>query len=399
MTKEQRITLFRYVTQRFALDRFEDKALVNLQRFYKKARKQTLADIQKAIKRDLNHPSRIRLQALLKEIDTAILLLTQKISKPVIEAVAEAGVYSYKNTNAILSWDGKVDGFNNVAMSAGQIASLVETKAIGDKTINKWMWDAVNADKEALKAEISAARIRGVGYKKLMRELPDKYDKLFKDDTARNNLETVVKSYIQAINAKSHKDIYEANREVIKEVEWSAIMENGNTATGRGTCPRCMALDGRTFPSVALGAPLPLHPRCRCMYVPVTKTWKELGFDVEERKFQEKKWAERNHNYKPGQEFPGQDGIWPRQRLAYGLAEGDYASFWANIGKTRGLDAKAARKWQDNAIGPVRANLVREGVVDFQDIIYKNGNLIPLKTLVKDTDALKLARKRTTQEK
>lgn len=367
MTKEQTIILYRYVTQRYAIDRFEDAAIKDLLRFYNAARKAVMRDIQKAIKKNLNQPSRIRLQRLFKEIDSMILALTDKITKPVVDAVSEAGAYSYKNTASILSWDGKVDGFNNVALSAGQIAALVSKEEIGGHTIDGWLWSALNAENKALKAEVSAARIRGVGYKKLISELGSRYDHLFSGNQVANNLETVVKSYIQSVNAKSHKDLYEANRDVMNEVEWSAIMENGNTATGRGTCPRCMALDGQTFPSVAKGPTCPLHPRCRCMYIPVTKTWRELGFDIDEMDKEYNKWYERSPS---------------RKRLAYGLTDKNFKGFWK--GKPDW--------WQDNAIGPVRANLVRDGVVEFEDIIYKNGNLIPLNQLV-DKEALTEARK------
>ncbi len=357
--------------QRYALDRYEDEALRELQRMYRNAKNSVLRDINRAAKRGLNQPSRLRLQSLLKEIDANILALTQKLSGTVAEVVGEAGAYSYTNTSAILSWDGKVEGFNNVALSANQISTLVTGEKLGPYDLDGWLWTALNAENKALKAEIGAAKVRGIGYKKLMGELGSRYDNLFSGEAVKQNLETVVKSYIQSVNAKAHKDLYEANPEVIDEVEWSAIMENGNTSTGRGTCPRCMALDGQRYPTVAKGPTCPLHPRCRCMYVPVTKSWKDLGFDIEERKALDKKWTERS------------EGI-SKKKLAYGLTDKDFAGFW----KTK------PKYWQDNAIGPVRANLVRGGYVDFNKIVYKNGNLIPLDKLGVSQEELALARRR-----
>lgn len=357
MNKEQTIQTYRFISQRYALDRFEDAALEDLLKYYKTAKKKVQKDIKAAIAKGLNYPSQRRLHSLYKEIDQLILTLTDKISKPVVEAVGEAGVYSYKNTNAIMSWDNKVDGYNNVALSSNQIASLVSVEELGGDTVDGWLWNALNSENKALKSEISAARIRGVSYKKLMSELGDKYNDLFTGNRVQDNLETVVKSYIQTVNSKAHKDIYEANRNIIKEVEWSAILENGNVSSGKGTCPRCMALDGQTFSSVANGPSCPLHPRCRCMYLPVTLTWEDLDLDVEEMDKAYNKWYERSPS---------------RKRLAYGLTDKNFARFWKD----------KLPYWQDNAIGPVRANLIRDGVVKFQDIVYKNGNLIPLKKLV-----------------
>jgi len=376
MNKEQTITLYRYVNQRYALDRFEDAALDELLRYYNVAKKGALKDISRAIKRNYNHRSRARLTALLAEIDLRIETLTKKITKPVAEAVGEAGAYSYRNTNAILSWDGALDGFNNVALSAGQIEALVIGEKLVDKNLQGWLWDALTAENGALKAEIAAGRIRGVGYKKLLSELGSRYDNLLSSKGNEQNLETVVKSYIQSMNAKAHKDIYEANRDVIKGVEWSAIMENGNTKTGRGTCPRCMALDGMEYSSVAVGPSCPLHPRCRCMYLPVTKSWKELGFGNEEREglnTKYKKWYERSPS---------------RKRLAYGLSDEGYEWFWRH----------QPEKWQNNAIGLVRANLVREGLIPFQAIVYKNGNLIPVERMVKMKGVYKGVNDKTLSE-
>jgi len=51
-------------------------------------------------------------------------------------------------------------------------------------------------------------------------------------------------------------------------------------------CLRCAALDGKVYKYIDgtdhNGPVLPLHPNCRCTYVPIVKSWKELGIDAAE---------------------------------------------------------------------------------------------------------------------
>ena len=63
------------------------------------------------------------------------------------------------------------------------------------------------------------------------------------------------------------------NTAILEEWEWHAAL------SGR-TCPSCLAMHGTRHP---ITDPGPLdHPSGRCARVTVTKSWKDLGFDIEE---------------------------------------------------------------------------------------------------------------------
>lgn len=59
-----------------------------------------------------------------------------------------------------------------------------------------------------------------------------------------------------------------ANRDVIAGVEWFASLSFD-------TCASCLANHGRRFSASYV---MESHPNCRCVLVPVTKSWAELGF-------------------------------------------------------------------------------------------------------------------------
>ncbi len=312
-------------------------------------------------------PTTARLKAVLRDADNMIRVLTDKLTKPIAQATGEAGAFSYKDTNRILSWDDRVPGYDNVSRSATQIASMVQDEKLGGKYLDDWLWSAMREENSALKAETASAMIRGTGYKELMTELGGRYDNMLSAKGNKQNIETVTKSYIQSANAMAHEEIYEANKDVMEGVEWSAIMENGNVTTGRGTCPRCAALDGAKYDSVAKAPNCPLHPRCRCMLLPITKSWKELlgdDFDIPEMEEVYNKWYIRS---------PG------RKILQKGTIEGNYADWWLTRGK----------KFQDESVGPTRANMIRQGDILMADLVDKHGNLILLKDFGAKTITIK----------
>jgi hypothetical protein len=64
-----------------------------------------------------------------------------------------------------------------------------------------------------------------------------------------------------------------ANLDVLTEWEWSANLD-------RRTCPSCLSKHGQRFPLEEDGPQD--HQQGRCARIPVTKTWRELGFNIDE---------------------------------------------------------------------------------------------------------------------
>lgn len=101
-------------------------------------------------------------------------------------------------------------------------------------------------------------------------------------DLSRRNAETLVHTSVQSVANTTREKIFDDNNDVMSGKEWSSALD-------RKTCPTCGALDGKRWTtdgkpikhSMAYRAP-PNHWRCRCSCIPVLKTWKELGINMDE---------------------------------------------------------------------------------------------------------------------
>jgi len=76
-----------------------------------------------------------------------------------------------------------------------------------------------------------------------------------------------------------NKAIYDENIDVIKGLEFCAVLDDR-------TCIVCGSRDGKIYyynqnPPGPFDTP-PLHPLCRCVFCPLTKSWRELGVNADE---------------------------------------------------------------------------------------------------------------------
>ncbi len=359
MTRQEEIILARQMDMFHKIHTFEGQAIKELTAQYKEMVKSLSAEIEIAYRlKPHRYWTNDRLVNLLAEAQMMVATLDATLVDNIASAIGDVGVYAYKGTNAIMSWDGKVNGFNNFALSKAQIIQLVTEQKMGGKTMSEWVGSTLSKDFDDIKSAIIQGQLKGYGYGKTLRQLTAALG-LKQGDPAIRNLETVIKTYTQTMAVKAQQDVFETNKKFIPELEWSAIMENGNTSTGSGTCPRCMALDGRTWKTDNHNRPnCPLHGRCRCMLLPKELTWEELGIDgVAELEEDYKPWTIRAEETK--------------DVMYWGGIKGNYADWW----RTRSL------KFQNNAIGPRRAELVRSGKVQFKNLVDDDGNLINIKDL------------------
>ncbi len=102
-------------------------------------------------------------------------------------------------------------------------------------------------------------------------------------DVSRRNAESLVRTSIMTVSNDTRQSVFENHADIIKSLEWVATLD------GR-TCPRCAVRDGKRWTLIDKKpinhsipfSRIPIHFNDRCVMVPVTKTFKELGININE---------------------------------------------------------------------------------------------------------------------
>jgi SPP1 gp7 family putative phage head morphogenesis protein len=101
-------------------------------------------------------------------------------------------------------------------------------------------------------------------------------------DVSRRNAEALVRTSVQTVANDTREKLFNNHGDVIASKEWNAALD-------LRTCPTCGPRDGKrwTLDNTPIGHAIPYsvppkHWRCRCSMVPVLKTWRELGININE---------------------------------------------------------------------------------------------------------------------
>lgn len=344
-----------FIDQKEKLSDFENKSIDGLAKLLKPIFLKSIKQI------DIKKPK--------KEINRIAKIL-EKLTLPILIESAE---FSFRTTNQILSLGGRIKDYEPVVYKKAQLKKIIKKNNIGDLNLKNWF---KNVPIKILERPIIDGISKGYSYDKIIRNLSESVKK----KVGVSELRTIVVSYSQALNAKSRIESLQKNKKLIETIEWSAIMENGNTKTGRGTCPRCMALDGIQYEINDLKPPLPLHPLCRCMFIPVMKdfSWLEQKGYIDKKGLSElnnsakrnkKNWyggkpiAEKlSPERKKGVRRYTERNLKTRRRLAYGITDKNFSSFFFSKNK----------KWRKNAVGKEREKLLSKKIISFDELVIND---------------------------
>ncbi len=255
----------------YRLDQFTNSQLEGINKSVARARREISTKLA-----TINPESKFtkqRLSILAEELQDLTVATRAQITGKIENTVIEAGAAAYSKHAEIMSFGGLVPNFNNVSLTAVQLKSIANTP-VGGKLLKEWVDTSFNANiVDTFKSEITTGMLKGESYRNLVKRFKTEAFTGFERD-----LEALTRTHVQSINTKAMSDTMHANADIMKGWKWSAVAENRS-------CIRCISLDakGEIYP-IDGGPEIPLHINCRCFPEPITKTFRELGVDIDEVK-------------------------------------------------------------------------------------------------------------------
>lgn len=157
--------------------------------------------------------------------------------------------------------------------------------------------------------------------------------------TTTREAESVIRTAVNEISNRAHLETYEQNGDITEEYEYTAVLDSRTTLV-------CASLDGRRFryddPDRRVP---PQHWRCRSSTTAVIK-WAELGIE------------------------PPDEGTRASQ----------FGQVKASLHFERWL-RQQSKSWQDEFLGPARAELFRAGKVGLRDLVRRDNSIVTIAEL------------------
>ncbi len=159
-----------------------------------------------------------------------------------------------------------------------KLRSIMANRPISGKTILQWFDGMPLQTIEAVNEQLRQGILAGESVNDLMRRIRGRRENGFKDGIIGRQgqqAENLVRTGVMKASNDARAQFHEANKEVIKGFEWVLTLDDR-------TCEICAAGEAQNPYPAERPPQLPAHIKCRCVFVAVTKSWEELGIDLEE---------------------------------------------------------------------------------------------------------------------
>ena len=271
------------ILHRVRLQRFEGGAVRDSVRAYRKATDPILAKLTKferqlASGKPLSAAQRNQIVRLRQRLGNEIRKLRKTLNGGIQQSLFEAGIAESKATTRAFAGALPVDELGNAIIDVKEITDAAVRSYI-NAPIRGLSWvermdSHMIETYDAIDGALSSAISEGASMDNTVRLLQAATNKV---NVTKNELVTLARTEIQRVSNRVAQQTYTDNSDVVGGVQYLAVLDSR-------TCLICAPFHNQVFDMTSngehAGPDLPQHPRCRCFYAPVVKSWQELDFDI-----------------------------------------------------------------------------------------------------------------------
>jgi SPP1 gp7 family putative phage head morphogenesis protein len=162
--------------------------------------------------------------------------------------------------------------------SEDQIESLIMNQPLSGKPINEWFNNISTKTVQDINQQIRLGLLSGESPDDIALRIRGKKSDNYHGaiyNTSLKNAKAIARTAVINANNIASTEFYKKNQNIIKHEDWVITLDTR-------TCPICMRAEAGAPYEVGKGPKPPLHLNCRCVRVAVTKSFRELGLNIED---------------------------------------------------------------------------------------------------------------------
>lgn len=232
--------------------------------------------VERLLQADVSTLSRTRMERLLAEmrriIDTAYMDATGALRLDLEGLAQYEGEYQLDLFKRVLPVR-----YEATLPSAEQILAAVNSRPFQGKLLKDVYSELGASAFRKVRDTIRGGFVEGRATDQIVRDLRGRAVNGYRDGVLSQNrraVEAVVRTATNHTANTAREYVYERNSDLIGKVRWNSTLDGRTTLI-------CMARDGKVY-DPGKGPRPPAHFNCRSSTSPVLKSWRDLGFDIDD---------------------------------------------------------------------------------------------------------------------
>lgn len=181
------------------------------------------------------------------------------------------------------------------------ILSLVKNGFFDGKSVNGWFEHIADNDLSRIVGYSTQGALSGMTIDQIRRGIIGTKAANYSDGiiaASRSDAEAMARTIVSGVANAAKMELYRENQDVVLQVQILSTLDGK-------TCPVCASIDGKRYGVDDPKPYLPIHPNCRCVYIPVTAMSDEesttrpmanADFDAEAKRLYQNRYPDKNYD-------------------------------------------------------------------------------------------------------